>query len=507
MKLSLLTLTVLIIFSNCQPVQEVKPTHISQPVVIEDDDWRFEGTENIILVPENRNEENSRLISLHYFHFPAKEQSNLPPVAFLGAGPGEPYSYDVFFDGSRAEAWRWELELMNQKRDILLINQRGNPDSPGLSVHNFIYRWNNDGSLEEPFDPVKRDQNRLTAFQEKIEEYQSQGIDLRGYDIIHLVDDIEDVRKQVGADKLALVGNSFGSQWGLAYIQRYEDHVDRALFSGVEPLDNNYDDPDGIWAVLEMIEAYAKNDSIVKNDLPAEGLLEAFKTIITRLEKEPGYATVIDEDDTMNVAVGADDLRMHLLSPYARSYYEDVETWPTYIMEMYNGDYSALAEASIGRMYNSRSRMINPLINNSLGISKAREEMLNSRESVRWLGNINSHYTTTRDICPTPKVPEDFLQHKSHDIPVLLIQGDMDMSTPYENATFLMEYLDNGHLLTVKRGFHNAKRALIFEDRELATELYEFMNVDFEKTPFGEWKSSVPGIYEMPAFEFWSVKD
>lgn len=113
----------------------------------------------------------------------------------------------------------------------------------------------------------------------------------------------------------------------------------------------------------------------------------------------------------------------------------------------------------------------------------------------------------TRDICPAPKVSNEFRQHVETNIPVVIIQGDMDMSTPYENATFLMKYLKRGHLLTVKRGFHNAKRALIFEDPDLVKRIYEFMNIDFEKEDFQSFRNTLPSTYELPEFNFWSVKD
>jgi len=84
----------------------------------------------MIFVPENRLNPKSRDIGLTFLTFPAKVSSDLPPVVFLGAGPGEPYSADVFYEGRRAEAWRWELEQVNKKRDVILINQRVNSEAP-----------------------------------------------------------------------------------------------------------------------------------------------------------------------------------------------------------------------------------------------------------------------------------------------------------------------------------------------------------------------------------------
>ncbi len=67
MKKYILTL-VLIIILSCNKNSEtsnLNPLILSQPVLIEDDDWKFEGTQNLILVPENRKDPESRKIALH----------------------------------------------------------------------------------------------------------------------------------------------------------------------------------------------------------------------------------------------------------------------------------------------------------------------------------------------------------------------------------------------------------------------------------------------------------
>ncbi|MEO1653073.1 MAG: alpha/beta hydrolase [Bacteroidota bacterium] len=508
MKKRIFILTIISLLSSQVKVRafQQEPIILSQPVIIEEDDWKFEGTENLILLPENRNDPQSRPIALHFFRFPAREKSGLDPVAFLPAGPGEPYSVDVFFKGKRAEAWRFELNFVNQKRDVLLINQRGNSSAPGLPMSEFRYRWSNGGSLARPFDLARMNQNRREAYQKQIEYYQSKGVDLRGYDILHFVDDVEAIRKALGYRKLALIGNSFGSQWALAYMRRYPERVDRALLSGVEPLDNNYDDPEGIWKVLEKIDGYAQSDPQIKNDLPPEGLVAAFQTILRRLEAKPQKVLLEDEGEEYSIMIGADDLRFSRMNPKSRSYLDEIESWPKYIHDMYQGDFRVMAEASYGRIYNSSSLMINPLVNNSLGISAEREARINNRSAKKWLGDINQHYTSTRAICPAPKVGDDFRLPQDIDIPVILIQGDMDLSTPYENATSLRKYLKRGHLLTVERGFHNAKRALIFADLALVKKIYAFMNLDFEVVDFQNFKKGLPRRYTLPRFDFWPLK-
>lgn len=483
---------------------------ISQPVSIIEEGQNFSGTENILFVPENRSNPGSREIGLHFFHFPAKEKTNLPPVVFLGAGPGEPYAIEHFYPskyGSRAKAWTWELAFVNQRRDLILINQRGNSDAPGLQIEEFIYRWKN-GSLEVPFDLELRNEYRKKALKERVDYYTSKGVDLRGYDIHNFVDDIESVRTLFGYNKMAFIGTSFGSQWGLAYAQKYTKHVDRAIFAGIESLVHTYDDPEGIWNVLERIETLSMADPEIAKDLPKIGLLEAFKTVIQRLKDEPQIVrvTVPGEDLDEQVIIGVDDFRFSLNNPFARGRIQKIESWPKYITELYNGDYRALAYQARYRRYTSVDLIMAPLVDNSLGISAGRKARLDASKANNWLGDINLYHKKIKEVASTKDVGDDFRQQKKHDIPMILIQGDMDRSTPYENATELMEYLGNGHLLTIHGGTHTAKRAFIFGDSTLASSVYEFMNQDFERTDFEEYRKTLPESFELSPFKFWSIK-
>lgn len=81
---------------------------------------------------------------------------------FLGAGPGKSYSskhFYKYYHGKRAQSWYWELSFVNQKRDLILINQRDNPDAPGLPLDSFELKYKNRENVP-PFDWNKRNKNR-----------------------------------------------------------------------------------------------------------------------------------------------------------------------------------------------------------------------------------------------------------------------------------------------------------------------------------------------------------
>jgi hypothetical protein len=79
---------------------------------------------------------------------------------------------------------------------------------------------------------------------------------------------------------------------------------------------------------------------------------------------------------------------------------------------------------------------------------------LKAETEQQWIGPVQPEYFATRDLTATAHVPETFLVE---DIarPVVLFQGDMDFSTPMENAQHQATVLRRGHLTIVHYGTHS----------------------------------------------------
>ena len=89
------------------------------------------------------------------------------------------------------------------------------------------------------------------------------------------------------------------------------------------------------------------------------------------------------------------------------------------------------------------------LVDHSLGISKARTQRLQNEPAYRWLGDVNWRLAALRDVVPTRAIDDDFRAFARSNIPVLMVHGDLDLSTPIENALELLPNLTNGHLIRV----------------------------------------------------------
>ena len=85
------------------------------------------GEEGRIFVPENRAKPASRIIPVHFFRIPGTNPSRRAPIFLLPGGPGGFYAVSALLPG----LFRTDLDFLRATgRDIVIVNQRGNPLAP-----------------------------------------------------------------------------------------------------------------------------------------------------------------------------------------------------------------------------------------------------------------------------------------------------------------------------------------------------------------------------------------
>jgi hypothetical protein len=275
----------------------------------------------------------------------------------------------------------------------------------------------------------------------------------------------------------------------------------------VEPLDYAYDSPKWVWASMSRLAKMADSDAQLAPHIPAGGVLHALQEVIQRLEKQPARVSIVSPVGTqVEVVIGADDVRT-LLSGAGlpgKTARDRLTNWPRLILEMFRGDYRYVA----ARAWQSRTsgfseKLILPLIDNSLGITAARDAKLSAEPEARWLGDINDFYHNTRDLTPTPRVGDEFRADSQIDVPVLLLNGDLDWSTPMENAQHLRRHLKRGHLVSVSGGTHCGEVVEMHQMQPGKLQsLYEFIDADRETTSPEAVFAKLPDHLAYPAIQF-----
>lgn len=171
----------------------------------------------------NPAEPQGRQIEIHYVVAPAMARNKQPdPVLVLAGGPGQSAI-------SLAASVLPRLSRLNNRRDIVLIDQRGTGKSALLQCPDETRM-----SLRESMDPqglLKRlDQCRATL--EKLPHG-----DLRYYTTTIAMQDFDAVREQLGVQQWNLYGASYGTRAALEYQRQFPAHVRRSVIDGIAPPD------------------------------------------------------------------------------------------------------------------------------------------------------------------------------------------------------------------------------------------------------------------------------
>ncbi len=163
-------------------------------------------------------------ISVHYAVLPALARNKRPdPVFFFAGGPGQS-AIDI---APQAAAM---LMRFANRRDIVLIDQRGSGRSAPLKCE-----------ADDPALPLaelfalERQRERLAACLTQLQALPYG--DLRFFTTVLAMQDAEAVRAALGAERINLVGGSYGTRAVLEYQRQFPERVRRAVLDGAAPPD------------------------------------------------------------------------------------------------------------------------------------------------------------------------------------------------------------------------------------------------------------------------------
>jgi pimeloyl-ACP methyl ester carboxylesterase len=162
-------------------------------------------------------------IEVHYVVVPAMARNKLPdPLFMLAGGPGQS-AIDV------APQVMPLFARINNRRDIVFVDQRGTGRSAPLQCEDPRHR-----PLAEQADP-ERQLAQLMQCRDTLTKLPYG--DLRLFTTTLAMQDIDAVRRQLGAERIDLVGGSYGTRAALEYLRQFPAQVRRSVIDGVAPPD------------------------------------------------------------------------------------------------------------------------------------------------------------------------------------------------------------------------------------------------------------------------------
>ena len=421
-----------------------------------------------LIVPENRSDESSRLIALPVKRVRSSSDAPDEPIFWLAGGPGSSN-----MDYSR-------VEWFHENHDIVLVGYRGVDGSVyfgcpevGEAMTSGLPMMSRE-SMAAQGEASAACAERLTA----------QGIDLDGYTILEVVDDVEAARRALGYERINLESGSYGTRLAQIYTWRYPDSVLRNAMVAVNPPGRFWWDGEILQQQILRYSALCADDEYCSSrtsDLAA--------SIQTALDNMPKRWLVfsVDRDAVLFSTF------MGLYSVDGAAFTFDV--W----LAAAEGDYSGMAMVTAAMMF-----MLPTDYAWGDGASKALSADYDFDPTVDYVAEvtpdpylIGSPGSTmgwaAAGSWPANKISDEYRTAQPSSVETLMLSGTLDVSTPAQNARDqLLPLLENGEQVVLSEFGHTgdlyylqreATRHMLktfFATGRVDASLYEPNKVDFK---------------------------
>lgn len=383
-----------------------------------------------LTVPENRTKAESRLIRLPVVRIYAENKNPAEPVFLLVGGPGI------------SNIWESPPAYLLKNHDVVMVGYRGVDGSVILDAPEIVEAYK---VGKEPFSRENL-QKYAKAHRAAFERLKKEGVDIDGYNIVEVVDDIEAARKALGYGKINFFSRSYGTRLAYIFGLRYPESIQRSVMVGVNPPGHFVWDPEIVDGYLRYYGNLWKKDAAAAARTP-----DIIKTIQKVLAGLPKKWFVIFDIDVQKVRTC-----MFMMLYHKETTVQMLDAF----VAAENGDYSGLAFLSV--MYD---QMIPNALNWAENISKAFSADFDPGrdffDSMMPPGAIiGAPVSVLFEIgkyggWPIKRIPEEYRKLQFSDVHTLMVNGNLDASTPVKSAqSELLPHLKNGKLVVLKEMGH-----------------------------------------------------
>jgi pimeloyl-ACP methyl ester carboxylesterase len=384
---------------------------------------KVEAEFGTLLVPENRSNPQSNLIELAFVRFKSTAKNPGPPIVYLAGGPG---GSGIF----TAQGSRFPLFMaLRDVADVIAFDQRGT----GYSKPNL-------GCFDRLVLPLDVAPTREAAIKELRENSQGcisywrdiQRVDLTGYNTNESADDLEDLRKALGANQISLWTISYGTHLAFATMRRHPKSIHRAILAGTEGPDHTYKLPSNIQKHLEDLAAVMKADPEIGKEIP--DFLGLMKSVFDRLDAQPETVEITDPQTKVKVKVIVSKFVMQYI--VANNIGTTVTArFPALFYRASKGDFTNPAQVWLSQSRSGIGSAMSYMMDCASGQTAARRERIAREAKGTLLEDIFNF--PFPDVCEEWKAPDlgdEFRAPLRSDVPVLFISGTLDARTPISNA-------------------------------------------------------------------------
>jgi pimeloyl-ACP methyl ester carboxylesterase len=313
--------------------------------------------------------------------------------------------------------------------DVIAFDQRGTGHSkPNLGCYE---------RLAIPLDVAPSRESALKELRlnaNRCLEYWRDGqrVDLTGYNTNESADDLEDLRKAIGAKQISLWSISYGTHLALTAIRRHPQSIHRAILAGTEGPDHTYKLPSNIQKHLEDLAVVIKADPELGKDIP--DFLGLMKSVFDRVDAQPVTVEVPDPRTKQNVKVIVNKFVLQYI--VANNIGSTVTAnFPALFYRASKGDFTDPAQVWLNTSRQGVGSAMSYMMDCASGQTAARRDRI-AREAKETLLEDISNFPFP-DVCEAWKAPDlgdQFRSPVTSNVPVLFISGTLDARTPVSNA-------------------------------------------------------------------------
>jgi len=404
---------------------------------------RLEGIEEELFcgklsVFENRETRTGRKIDLNIVVLPAFDQkTKAEPLFDLAGGPGAASTDAASFYASEGREVR-------RRRDVVLVDQRGTGKSNPLSVS----RKKTPAYYLSEMYPVDYVQNLRASLEQRA--------DLTQYTTSIAMDDLDDVRAWLGYDRINLFGTSYGTRAALVYLRQHPDRVRTVTLMGVAPtyLKMPMYHAQAAARAMDLLLRQCEQDAHCHQTFPQ--IREDWATLLAQLERAPAQVEYSPPDRS---AAAKLEIQSGVLAEKIRTWMygrDQASRIPLIIHHAAQGDWAPFLREAI-------SPSIPDFIADGMYLSVTCAEdvpFIDQEEAARMnaanpFGNYRVFQQTRAcGMWPRGKIPDNFRDPVSSNVPVLIFSGNMDPVTPPQRGEEVAKNLSNSRHVVIPQAGH-----------------------------------------------------
>lgn len=395
-------------------------------------------------VSEDRRDPTSRRIRLSYVRFPSTAKKPGPPIVYLAGGPGGTAT-------GAAAGRRFPIFMaLREVADVIAFDQRGTGESDHIPRR---------PPQPGPLPAFTRE--GLTAdvrgeFQRAWADWTKAGVAMGGYNTAQNADDVDDLRRHLGAEKIDLWGISYGSHLALSILRRHGARVRRVALASLEGQDQTVKRPGRIDAYLRRVDALLAADPAVRAAIPDLPVL--MRRVHARLDAAPAKLTVPVRGTPTELTVGG--FAVQLMAGGLIANPETLVMLPGLYLALDAGKTDVLAPFAAQIAGIPGVAGMPEAMDLASGISPRRLALVRREAKTAVLGDaLNFPMPHLLGAVPGVDLGEDFRSPMQINHPALLVSGTLDGRTPLEEQAEVAAQFRRRSRVIVENAGHNVFEA------------------------------------------------